>query len=210
MTDEKNKRKSAEEELLERYSPEMPMDFVERTQTNTFTETVYTLYKLYDSNKVSKDGETSKKTPWTTKQFEEWGHHLNDDGTRKSELFEGIPADHKYVVALTETGEWKSFKTRREITMERGWNNPLAGAMYPDARWSKHEKARMEVYSSVKTMTLALSKALPENCENEIAYLTARDIREAALMLLSIESQRREEAEFYQEIADIRSGDEEE
>lgn len=208
MTDEKNKRKSAEEELLERYSPEMPMDFVERTQTNTFTETVYTLYKLYDSNKVSKDGETSKKTPWTTKQFEEWGHHLNDDGTRKSELFEGIPADHKYVVALTETGEWKSFKTRREITMERGWNNPLAGAMYPYARWSKHEKARMEVYSSVKTMTLALSKALPENCENEIAYLTARDIREAALMLLSIESQRREEAEFYQEIADIRSEEE--
>ena len=208
MTDEKNKRKSAEEELLERYSPEMPMDFVERTQTNTFTETVYTLYKLYDSNKVSKDGETSKKTPWTTKQFEEWGHHLNDDGTRKSELFEGIPADHKYVVALTETCEWKSFKTRREITMERGWNNPLAGAMYPYARWSKHEKARMEVYSSVKTMTLALSKALPENCENEIAYLTARDIREAALMLLSIESQRREEAEFYQEIADIRSEEE--
>ena len=92
--------------------------------------------------------------------------------------------------------------------MERGWNNPLAGAMYPYARWSKHEKARMEVYSSVKTMTLALSKALPENCENEIAYLTARDIREAALMLLSIESQRREEAEFYQEIADIRSEEE--
>ena len=205
MNDEKKKRRSAEEDLDERFSPEMPMDFVERTQTNTFTETVYTLYKLYDSSKVSKDGETSKKTPWTKKQVEEWGHHLNDDGTRKSEVFEGVPGDHKYVVALTETGEWKSFKTRREITMERGWDNPLAGAMYPYARWSKHEKARMEVYSSVKTMTLALSKALPENCENEVAYLTARDIREAALMLLSIEEERRAEAEFHNEMIDTRS-----
>ena len=81
--------------------------------------------------------------------------------------------------------------------------------MYPYARWSIHETARMEAYGAMKLMSLACSKVLPENCEDEKTYLRAADIERAALILLEIDSERRDEAEFYDLLA-AELGDEEE
>ena len=206
MTEEtkekKQPRKTAEEEALEQFSPEMEMDYLIRVQQNALTETKYHFYQLYKhlSPIQIEKGKTNK---WSAKQHEEWGTDRNEDGTHRSELFDGVPYEHNYVVAIPETGEWKSFKSRVEITQDR-----TSGAMYPYAKGSKHETARMAVYDSSKLMSLACSMALPENCENEVAYLTARDIKEAALMLLSTEAERRQEAELYDEMLDIRGEEE--
>lgn len=179
--------KSAEEELLDEWKePEQPMDYLIRQQVNAITQTKYLFYKLYDKSDKG----------WSDEQKEEWGNHIDDDGFRKSELFQEVPAQHRYVVALPETGEWKSFKTRSEVTQDR-----TGGAMYPYAKWSKHESARMEAYGAMKLMSLACSKVLPENCDDEKAYLRPADIERVALILLEIDEERRELAEHYDELA---------
>lgn len=173
MTDS-DKSRTAEDDLTE-FEPEQSIDFLWRTVINSRTGTKYLCYRL--------DG------------------GINEDGTRESELFEGVPSHHKYVVCLPDCGEWKSFKTRSEITQQReGTARP--GALYPWAMWSKHETARMATYDAVKLMTLACSKALPENCEDEIAVLRPIDIERAALMLLGIEEERRDEAEHYRDLSE--------
>tara|TARA_R100000808_G_C2089251_1_gene110264 strand:- start:107 stop:670 length:564 start_codon:yes stop_codon:yes gene_type:complete len=169
--------KSAEDEIEEWKEPEFPMDYLIRTQENTITQTKYLFYKLYD---VSDKG-------WSDEQKEEWGHHVNEDGFRKSELFDKVPAEHRYVVAIPETGEWKSFRTRSEVTQDR-----TGGAMYPYAQWSVHETARMKSYGAIKLMSLACSKVLPENAEDGVPLLQPKDIERAALMLLDLEAERRE------------------
>ena len=120
ITEKKPEKETAEEEALEQYSPEMDMDFLIRMQQNALTETKYHFYKLYDTG--------PGRATWSDSQHEEWKTDRNEDGTRKSELFEGVPYNHKYVVAIPETGEWKSFKSRSEITQDR-----TSGAMYPFA-----------------------------------------------------------------------------
>jgi len=52
----------------------------------------------------------------------------------------------------------------------------------------------------MKLMTLACSKVLPENCDNGVTYLKPSDIERVALILLSIDEERREESEFYDEL----------
>ena len=174
--------KTAEDDLSE-FEPEQSIDFLWRTVINSRTGTKYLCYRL--------DGK------------------VNEDGTRESELFEGVVSHHRYVVCLPDCGEWKSFRTRSEITQQReGTATP--GALYPWAMWSKHETARMATYDAVKLMTLACSKALPENCEDEIALLSPSDIERAALILLNIESERRAEAKHYLDLMDEFTTNEEE
>jgi len=177
-------KETAEDDLGD-YGPSQPMDYLIRQQENVITQTKYYFYKLYDPSDKA----------WSQEQKDEWGSAINEQGFRKSEIFDTVPAHHRYVVAIPETGEWKSFKTRSEVTQDR-----KGGAMYPYAMWSKHEKARMEAYGAMKLMTLACSKVLPENCDNGVTYLKPSDIERVALILLSIDEERREESEFYDEL----------
>jgi hypothetical protein len=94
------------------------------------------------------------------------------DCRKGSEIFD-LQEGEKYVVAIPETGEYKAYATRSEVT------KPGSGAMYPWAKWSVTEQARMRIIDCANRISHAVNACIEGQIDVELLEWVADRLYEA-------------------------------
>jgi len=89
-----------------------------------------------------------------------------------SEIFE-LDSDTSYVVAIPETGEYKCVRTRSEAT------GPGTGLLYPWAKWSESEQARMRVHRAADRISHAVNACVEGDLDVELLEWVADRLYDA-------------------------------